>query len=230
MFIPILDFTIILLIPAIILSIYAQFKIKSTFNRYFKVSSNTELNGAQVAERLLAGNGVNDVGVEMVQDKLADHYDPRSKKIRLSPDVYKSNSLASLGVAAHETGHAIQHNRGYFPLEVRAAMVPATNIGSSLSFPLIIIGIFAGSPAFLQIGILAFTLVVLFHLVTLPVEFNASSRAVAALETQGLVMQHEVDGIKKVLNAAALTYVAAAIVAAVNLIRLLIISFLLNQE
>lgn len=152
------------------------------------------------------------------------------KKIRLSPDVYKSNSLASIGVAAHEAGHAIQHSRGYFPLEFRSSMVPVTNIGSTLSFPLIIIGIFVGSPAFLQVGILAFTLVFLFHLVTLPVEFNASSRAVASLESQGLVLKDEVGDIKRVLNAAALTYVAAAIAAAVNLIRLLIISFLLNQE
>ncbi|MBZ4687180.1 MAG: uncharacterized protein PWQ96_1513 [Clostridia bacterium] len=230
MFFPFFDPTFIILIPAIIISIYAQGKVQSTFNRYLRVPSATGFTGADVARRLLRSSGIHDVEVEMIGQRLGDHYDPRNKKLRLSPEVYKSTSLAAIGVAAHETGHAIQHDRGYFPLEVRSTLVPVTSIGSSLSFPLLFLGLIMGAPALVKIGVLAFTLVVLFQLVTLPVEFNASSRAIAVLQKEGLIAGQEVGAVRKVLTAAALTYVAAAITAVLNLVRLLVLARLFGDE
>ncbi len=225
------DVTFILLIPAIILSLYAQTKVQTTFNKYLRVPASKGLNGAMVAQRILANNGMHDVKVEMSPGKLSDHYDPRSKTVRLSPEVYSGTSLASLGVAAHEVGHAIQHNNGYFPLELRSAFVPVAQIGSTLAFPLILIGIIMPAfSSFLDIGILLFTAVVLFQVITLPVEFNASNRAIAQLEAHGFIVPQETSGVKKVLSAAALTYVAAAITAVLNLVRLLILARIMGDD
>lgn len=224
------DWTIILLIPAIILSLYAQIKVQSTYTRYAKVQSASGVTGAMAARELLQQAGIDDVQVELVQGHLTDHYDPRSKKLRLSPEIYNSSSLAALGIAAHETGHAIQHDVGYYPLAFRNSLVPVANIGSNAAFPLIILGLILGLPNLAIWGVYAFAAVVLFQLVTLPVEFNASSRAVAVLEGSGFITGSEVRPTKKVLNAAALTYVAAAITAILNLVRLLIISGVLNRN
>lgn len=225
-----MDLTLLLLIPAIILSIYAQAKVTMTFNKYLKVASARGVNGAMVAQRILASNGMYDVKIEMTPGKLSDHYDPRSKTVRLSPEVYSGTSLASLGVAAHEVGHAIQHNNGYFPLELRSTFVPVAQIGSTLSFPIIILGLIMGNASFLNIGIYLFTAVVLFQIVTLPVEFNASKRAINQLQAHGFIAPQEVTGVQKVLKAAALTYVAAAIAAILNLVRLLILSRILGED
>ena len=224
------DPTIVLLIPAIIFSLYAQMKVKSTFNKYSNVKSQSGITGAQVAERLLRNYGIHHVKIERIENKLGDHYDPKAKALRLSPDVHDSSSLAALGVAAHEAGHAIQHSVGYMPLEVRANLAPVAQIGSFAAFPLLIIGVLFASPPLLQIGIYAFVGVVLFHLVTLPVEYNASNRAVALLQSSGFISRSEAGQTKKVLNAAALTYLAAALAAVITLLRFLILSYLLGEE
>lgn len=224
------DPTMIILIPAIIVSLWAQMKVQGAFSKYSRVMSSSGLNGAAVARQLLNKSGIHDVEVEMIGGNLTDHYDPRQKKLRLSQQVYGSSSLAALGVAAHETGHAIQHHTGYFPLEFRNNLVPVASIGSNLAFPLLLLGIILGMPGLARLGVYAFTLVVLFQLVTLPVEFNASSRAVALLEHGGFISGHEVGATRKVLNAAALTYVAAVLVAVLNLLRLLIISGILRRN
>lgn len=218
------DITLMLLIPAIALSLYAQFKVKSTFNKYLKVPSEKGLDGALAAQKILDASGLHDVKLEMTTGKLSDHYDSRSKTVRLSPEVYKGTSLASLGVAAHEVGHAIQHNNGYYPLEVRNAFVPVAQLGSNLSFPLILIGFIMGSTGLVTAGIYLFTAVVLFQIVTLPVEFNASNRAIANLQGYGIIVPQETAGVKKVLKAAAMTYVAAVVVSLLNLLRLILIS------
>ncbi len=224
------DPTMILLIPAILVSLWAQMKVQGAFAKYSRVMSSSGLNGAAVARQLLHQAGIYDVDVEMIGGNLTDHYDPRQRKLRLSQQVYGSNSLAALGVAAHEAGHAIQHHTGYFPLEFRNSLVPVASIGSNLAFPLLLLGIFLGTPDLARLGVYAFTLVVLFQLVTLPVEFNASSRAIALLERGGFIRGNEVAATRKVLNAAALTYVAAVLVAVVNLLRLLIISGMLRRN
>jgi len=214
----------LLLIPALILSIYAQFAIRSAYSKWNKVRSAVGMNGAQVAQRLLQQNGIYDVDVEQVGGKLSDHYDSRHKKLRLSSDVYHSSSLAAIAVAAHETGHAIQHAGNYSPLNIRQALFPVASIGSNWGLWLFIIGMFVSSFAFLQdIGIILFTGAVLFQVVTLPVEFNASRRAMLQLSNGGYLQANEIAGAKKVLNAAALTYVAAAAMAVLQLLRLLLI-------
>lgn len=230
MFMPIFDPTMILLIPAIILSLYAQGKVKSTFNKFSKVSSKSNITGAQVARSILDDQGLQNVAIESTPGSLSDHYDPRSKIVRLSNEVYQGNSLASLGVAAHEVGHAIQDDTGYWPLNFRSTLVPVTQIGSTLSFPLLIIGILMGSPMLAKAGVYLFSAVVLFQIVTLPVEFNASSRALSSLSSQNFLDKDEIKKTKKVLDAAALTYVAAAVMAALNLVRLLIISGILGGD
>lgn len=224
------DWTMILLIPAILVSMYAQAKVHGAYNKWSQVRSTSGISGAMAARELLRQAGIHDVEVEMVPGHLTDHYDPRTKKLRLSPQVYNSSSIAALGIAAHETGHAIQHDVGYYPLALRNSLVPVANIGSNLAFPLIIIGLLFGNPTLAIWGVYAFTAVVLFQLVTLPVEFNASSRAVALLEGSGFITRNEVQPTKAVLNAAALTYVAAALTAVLNLLRLLIISGVLNRD
>jgi Zn-dependent membrane protease YugP len=215
---------ILLLAPALILTLYAQWKVKSAFHKMSQVRSLSGLTGAQVAKTLLQRNSILDVEVGPVEGELTDHYDPIHKTLKLSESVYASDSLAAIGVAAHETGHAIQHKLAYGPLKLRQTMYPLANFGSMLAMPLFIIGLIVSSLNFLMtIGIAFFGASVFFTLVTLPVEFNASNRALAQLTASGLVRGEEIDGARRVLNAAALTYVAAAAMAVMQLIRLLLI-------
>lgn len=219
------DPTMIFVLIGVVLSMIASSKVQSTYAKYSRVRSMTGMTGAETAKRLLNSQGIYDVQVRKVAGSLTDHYDPRSKTVNLSESVYDSASVAAIGVAAHECGHAIQDNTEYVPLKVRGAIVPVVNIGTQLSWPMIILGIFiggAGSPL-VQIGILLFTLCVLFQLVTLPVEFNASSRAVKLLDETGILSGEEVGYTKNVLGAAALTYVAAAAGSILQLLRLLIL-------
>ena len=213
----------VFLIPALILSVYAQFKVNSTFNRYSQVASQRGMTGYDVARYILDKNGLYHVSIERVDGHLSDHYDPRSKVIRLSSSVYSDRSIAALGVAAHEVGHAIQHDIGYWPLYARNTIIPVTQIGSYLSIPIFLLGLIVSSSTFIQIGILLFIAIVFFQIVTLPVEYNASHRAVAVLAGDGILSTNELKGTKKVLSAAALTYVAA-VMAIFQLLRLLVIS------
>jgi len=222
------DSTMILLIPALLLAMYAQYKIKSTFAAYSRVGAKSGVTGAQVARDILRNNHIADVPVELTQGVLTDHYDPRKRVLRLSSQVYHSSSLAALGVAAHEAGHVMQHEQSYIPFRIRSAIVPIATIGSQLAFPLFFIGIILSAPSLVEIGVLAFGAAVLFQLVTLPVEFNASSRAIEALETGGYLARNEITPARKVLNAAALTYIAATIMAVMQLVRLLLISGMLG--
>ena len=217
------DPTMILLIPAIILAIWAQMRVSSTYSKYSKISSARGATGAEIAKILLEHNDLPDVKIEAVQGKLSDHYDPRSNTVRLSTDNYRGRSLSAVAVAAHEVGHAIQHGTGYIPLKIRHSILPATNLGSWAAFPLFIIGFLFNTPFLMDIGIILFAGVVVFHFVTLPVEFNASHRALAQLSSYGMLVEEEVRGARKVLNAAALTYVAATAVALIHLVRLLIL-------
>lgn len=217
------DSTFLILIPAIALALYAQFKVQSTFRRYSQIPSGTGYTGAQVAAELLRRRGITDVKVEPVQGMLGDHYDPRTKVLRLSPDVYGGNSLAAIGVAAHEAGHAVQHREGYTALALRSAIVPVATIGTSAAWILFIIGWITSSPNLVNIGILLFLGYIAFAVITLPVEFNASNRAVALLQGEGFVLPQEAQGVRAVLNAAALTYVAAAAMALSQLLRMLVL-------
>lgn len=217
------DPTMILLIPAIALALWAQMRVRTAYNKYKKIASASGMTGADVAYQLLNRNGISDVEIEAVPGELSDHYDPRVKKVRLSEHNFRGRSLSAIAVAAHEVGHAIQHSRGYAPLQVRHSILPVTNFASWAAFPLFIIGMFMQTPFLMDLGIYFFGAVVLFHMVTLPVEFNASSRAMAQLQSTGLLMTQEIKGARKVLNAAALTYVAAAAVALLNLLRLIIL-------
>ena len=201
------DSTYILVLPAIILAVIAQGKVSSTFNKYSRVPSRIGMTGAEAARRIMELNGIYDVSIERVAGNLTDHYDPSKKVLRLSDNVYSSSSIAAIGVAAHETGHAIQHARGYAPLSLRSIMVPAVNFGSRLFLPLILLGLlFSFSSAMgnslITLGIILFGITVLFTLVTLPVEFNASKRAIACLSESRILYDDEVDGAKKVLSAA----------------------------
>ncbi|WP_227766945.1 zinc metallopeptidase [Zhaonella formicivorans] len=227
---PFFDPTFVLLIPAIILSLYAQAKVQGAFTKYSRVSSTTGLTGAAVARQLLREAGIYDVEVEMIPGHLTDHYDPRHKKLRLSSQVYHSSSLAALGIAAHETGHAIQHDVGYFPLALRNNLAPIAQFGSNLAFPLLFLGLILGAAGLARFGVMAFVAVVLFQLITLPVEFNASNRAIALLEGGGYLTRQEVGPARSVLSAAALTYVAAALTAVLTLLRLFILSGMLRRD
>lgn len=220
------DWTIILLIPAIILTIYAQSKISSTYQRYSQIRSYSGRSGAEVARMILDNNGLYDVKVEQVAGELTDHYDPRAHAVRLSGGVYGSTSVAAIAVAAHETGHAVQHADGYTALKLRSAFFPVATFGSQAGPFLILLGIFLPSMPFLMtIGIYAFLFAVLFQIITLPVEFNASSRALAFLGDNGVITGNdEMAGAKNVLNAAALTYVAAALTAILTLVRFVLIA------
>lgn len=214
--------SMIIFLPALLLSLYAQYKVQSTFNRFLQVGNNGGYTGAEVARRILDSQGLIDVPVEVTGGYLSDHYDPRKKVLRLSEQVYRGNSIASIGVAAHETGHAIQHANGYAPLNIRNAIVPIANFGSQAAFLFIILGLFMGTGTLLMdIGIYLFLGVVAFQLITLPVEYNASSRAVELLSSQGFVTGGEERNVRQVLNAAALTYVAAAASAIAQLFRLI---------
>jgi len=214
--------------PALILSIIAQVKVKSTFAKYSQVATAGGLSGAEAAQRILSGFGLSSVRVEQVGGFLSDHYDPRQRVLRLSPGVYEGRSIASIGVAAHESGHAIQHAQGYFPMQIRSALVPVTQIGSWLAWPLLLLGFILGALSLIKLGIILFSAAVLFQLVTLPVEFDASRRAVAILGQQGILTQAELGGTRSVLGAAALTYVAAAAAAVMQLLYFLMRAGLLG--
>lgn len=219
---------LIMVMPFVILSIWASSNVNSTFKRYSKVYSRRGLTGAQAAEQVLKNNGVYNVRIERVSGNLTDHFDPKSNVIRLSDNVYGNTSAAAIGVACHEAGHAVQYAQDYAPIKLRAAITPVTNIGSMLAMPLIVLGLVLNfmtefSYTFVYIGIGCFGLSLLFQLITLPVEFNASHRAVAAISGAGLLDEQELDGAKKTLRAAALTYVAAAAVSLMQLLRLILI-------
>ena len=216
------DPTYMLIVISALISLFAQFLVNSRFSKYSRVRSRSGMTGAQAAERILQSQGIYDVAIQRVSGKLTDHYNPRNKTLNLSDAVYASTSVAAVGVAAHECGHAIQHARGYAPLSFRSALVPVANIGSQLSWLFIILGIFfGGSHTMIMIGILMFSAAVLFQLVTLPVEFNASGRALKLLSETVILQKDEVSDTRKVLSAAALTYVAAATTAVLQLLRLL---------
>lgn len=218
------DWTYILVLIGAVLSLLASAKVNSTFNKYKKVRSASGMTGAEAAERILHQNGIYDVGIEHIAGNLTDHYDPRTKMLRLSDATYASASVAAVGVAAHECGHAIQHKEEYMPLKLRSAIVPAANLGSRLGIPIIILGVILGSNYFLiNIGIWVFSLAVFFQIVTLPVEFNASSRALRAVEQYGILGSSEVACTRKVLSAAAMTYVAAAASSILQLLRLILL-------
>lgn len=220
----------VFLAPGLLLSLWASFKVRSTFRRYSQVPAASGMSGAQAAAELLRRKGIRDVSVEEVQGFLSDHYDPTGKVLRLSPDVYHGHSLASLGVAAHEAGHAIQDATGYAPLKFRSLVVKPAQIGSNLGAILCAIGIGMASTQMVWAGVVLFSAFVLFTLVTLPVEFNASSRAVAVLEREGIISRGEVDGTRAVLNAAALTYVAGAVSAIMQLLYFLIRAGILGDR
>ena len=216
---------LILLVPAVILGIYAQVKVKSTFNKYSQVPSSRGMTGAEGARLVLNGAGLYKVGIEVAGSRLSDHYDPRTQVLTLSPEVGNSNSLAALGVAAHEAGHAMQHAEGYLAFKLRSALVPAAKIGTNFGWILFLVGlIFFRSGLLMNIGILLYAGAVLFTVVTLPVEFNASSRAMKQLTNKSILVGDELKGARKVLSAAALTYVAAALMAMLQLARLILIS------
>ena len=210
------------LMPAILFSMYAQLKVSTSFNKYLRVASRSGYTGSQVARMILDRNGLEDVKIEPVSGQLTDHYDPRTKVIRLSRNVHNGNSIAAVSVAAHEVGHAMQHGEGYLPLIIRNNIAPIASIGARFVWVLILLG-FLISPFLLEVGIMLYLAVVLFQIVTLPVEFNASRRALYQLEN-GIVLRDEINSSKEVLKAAALTYVAATLVALGQLLRLLSLS------
>jgi len=228
-----MDWTIILIIPSLILALWAQSKVTRNFAKYSEVKSRKGMTGAAVAAQILYDNGIRDVAIERLGSNAGDHYDPKNKKIRLSSHVHDSTSVTALAVAAHEAAHAIQHHEAYAPLKMRTGFFPVVRVSSGAAMPLIIIGIIFGASGFLEpslaniilnIGIIFFSVTVLFHLITLPVEFNASSRAMSILEGGRYLAADEVQGAKNVLSAAAMTYVAAATAAILQLLRLIIIS------
>jgi hypothetical protein len=217
------DPTIALLIPALVLAGWAQWKVRSAYSEFSRVASRGGRSGSQVAQAILASNGLGSVRIEAVPGQLSDHYDPKARTVRLSEGNFASSSIAAVSVAAHEVGHAMQHGSGYFPLQFRHAIFPVANLGSTLAFPLFLIGFLAGLPVLVDLGILFFAAAVVFSVVTLPVEFNASRRALAQLRDGRLLSVEELGGAKKVLDAAALTYVAATTMAILQLVRLLLI-------
>ncbi len=222
-----LDWTYILVIIGAVISMIASSRVNSEFKKFSRVASRSGLTGAQAAMELLHSQGIYDVSVQHIAGNLTDHFDPRNKTVSLSDPVYNSTSLAAIGVAAHECGHAMQHAKGYAPLAIRSALVPVANIGSTLSWPLIIIGLLiGGSPStfLINMGIIFFMGALLFQIVTLPVEFNASARALRLLQSTGMMAQDEVSGSRRVLKAAALTYVAAVAASILQLLRLLAIA------
>ena len=220
-----IDYTyIIFVVPALILAMAAQAKVSSTFRKYSTVGNRHGYTGADVARMILNRNGLQNVAIERVAGNLTDHYDPRANVVRLSQSTYDSTSVGAIGVAAHEVGHAVQHATAYVPIKLRNAIVPVTQLASYAAWPLAIIGIIFSMPMLVDIGIILFTVVVAFHLITLPVEINASTRAVKTLREYGILAEDELGGTKKVLTAAAMTYVASAAVAVANLLRLLVLS------
>lgn len=213
---------LILVVHAVIFSIWAQARVNSTFNEYSRVTTYSRMTGFEAARRILDANGLRHVAIERVSGNLTDHYDPRTNVIRLSDRVYSSSSVAAIGVAAHEAGHAVQYAVGYTPIKIRTAIIPVCQIGSNLSWPVIMLGLIMSSSTMVNFGLLLFATVAIFQFVTLPVELNASNRATAALAMSGSITDSELFGVEKVLQAAAMTYVAALAVSLANLFRLII--------
>ncbi len=217
------SYYLILIVPTMLFAFWAQSKVKSTFNKYSQVRSARGYTAAQICRQILDNNGLHHVRIERVAGNLTDHFDPTSNVVRLSDSVYNSTSVASIGVAAHEVGHAIQYAVGYAPIKIRAAIIPVTNFGSRLSMPLILLGILLGAYPLVSLGIVLFSLMTVFQLVTLPVELNASGRALRTLEGDNILYGEEVKQAKSVLTAAALTYVAALLTSAAQLLRLILL-------
>ncbi len=214
---------LILIIPTMLFALWAQSKVSSTFNKYSRVRSSRGYTAAQICRQILDGNGLYNVRIEHIAGNLTDHFDPTTNVVRLSDSVYNSTSVASIGVAAHEVGHAIQHATGYFPIRIRSAIIPITNFGSKLSMPLILLGFIMQAQPLINLGIILFSLMTLFQLVTLPVELNASGRALRTLEGDNILYGEEVSQARQVLTAAALTYVAALLTSAAQLLRLILL-------
>ena len=214
---------LVLILPALLFAMYAQMKVKSTYGRFSQMHSARGLTGAQVARQILDDNGLYDVPVEHISGQLTDHFDPRSRVVRLSDGVYGSDSIAAIGVAAHECGHAVQYQQNYSPMRLRAAIIPITNIGSTIAIPLVLIGYVMSIQPLVTIGIVGFSAVALFQLVTLPVEFDASARAMRTIREKGILYDSEAAGARKVLSAAAMTYVAALLTAVAQLLRLILV-------
>jgi Zn-dependent membrane protease YugP len=222
---PIFYTSLILLVPAILLGIYAQYKVSSTYKKYSKTRASSGVTGAEASRMLLDREGLSEINIEVVPGNLTDHYDPRKRVLRLSEGVARSDSIAALGVSAHETGHAMQDDRDYVPMKIRSAVVPVASFGSSFGPIIFFVGLLVSSfRPLMTFGIVLFTAAVIFQIVTLPVEFDASSRAMKMLQANGLVVQSEAQGAKKVLSAAALTYVAAALMSVLMLVRMILIS------
>lgn len=213
---------IVLVIPAMIIAMIAQFKVKSNYNKFSKVLNSRGITGAYAAQTILSFYGITDVRIEQVSGRLTDHYDPKAKVIRLSQGVYSASSIAAVGIACHEAGHAAQHAESYLPIKIRTSLVPVCNIGSHLGIPLALLGLFLNVQPLVIFGLVLYGAVFLFHLVTLPVEFNASRRAIKVIEETNLLYDDEVNGAKKVLASAAMTYVASMLVALASLLRLVL--------
>jgi uncharacterized protein len=215
------DSTFLMLIPAMILAVYAQFKVQSTYTKMSQVNTSKGLTGAIAGRKLLDAAGLSSVSIEMIPGNLTDNYDPRDKKLHLSEGVYNNASIAAVGIVAHEVGHAVQDAKAYVPLKIRAGLVPVANIGTQMAIPLFFLGLLMSAPMLMDLGIIAFSIAVAFTIITLPVEFNASKRAIAMLGDGAYLSTEELPMAKKVLDAAALTYVAATAMAVLNLIRLI---------
>lgn len=218
------DWTMILVIPGLLLGLWAQMRVSSAFRKYSAVHARSGMSAEDVARSMLNQAGCGNVSIRTVSGNLTDHYDPRNNTLRLSDGVYGSSSVAAIGIAAHECGHAMQQHEGYAPLMLRSALVPVVNLGSNLYFPIFLLGLLFSWDPLIYVGIACFALTLVFSLVTLPVEFNASGRALRVLDQQGYLSSEEMDGARAVLNAAAMTYVAAAISSLLQLVRLLIIA------
>ena len=218
------DWTFIILIPGIIFSLWAQIRVNTTFSHYSKVRNFRGVTGAQAAQMILSANGIHDVRIERIRGNLNDHYSPKEKVIRLSDAVFDSDSIGAVGVAAHEAGHAVQYAKNYAPIGIRMAIIPVVNIGSYLAMPIFIIGLIFAFEPLMMAGIALFSLAIVFQLITLPVEFDASNRALEAIDSQGILYGDEAKGARKVLSAAAMTYVAALFASLLSLLRLVVIA------
>ncbi len=214
---------LILVVPALLIATWAQIRVKSTYQKYNAFYNSRNLTANEAARMILDANGLYDVAIQRVAGELSDHYDPRENVVRLSDSTYSSTSVGAIGVAAHEVGHAVQHATGYFPIKIRSAIIPITNFGSKLSIPLILLGFIFQYGILVDIGLILFSTLTVFQLLTLPVEFNASSRAMKTLEQMNILYGEELDGARKVLGAAAMTYVAALFVSLMQLLRLVLI-------
>ena len=225
MYFPMIDsYYIILVLPTILISLWAQMRVKSTFSKYSSILSTRNITGCDTANTIMRYSSINNVSVVPINGQLTDNYNPKTNVISLSQPVYSSTSIAAIGVAAHESGHAVQHHVGYFPIKIRNALVPVANIGSAAAIPLALFGLILGIPFLVNFGILLYSSIVLFQVATLPVEFNASRRAINVLRQRDILSEDELKGAKKVLTAAALTYVAATLTSLMSLLRLILIA------